>query len=137
MRRHRSTLLTFTAAALLGACAIGPATPVPVGAQRMEAKDIRALLGRPIRLDNGVRGGLTYRFAPDGTVEYGMRLLAMRRAGTWRADDKGLCVRLENDPWICGHFYRLGSGRFYFDVPQRGQDYNTLTIRDQVPARNA
>jgi hypothetical protein len=130
MRHLLKTILALTTAALLGACATEPATPVPVGALRMEAKDIRALLGRPIRLDNGVRGGLTYRFAPDGTVEYGMRLLAMRRAGTWRADDKGLCVRLENDPWICGHFYRLGSDRFYFDVPQYGRDYNTLTIRD-------
>ena len=62
--------------------------------------------------------------------EYGMRMFAVRKAGTWRTDDKGLCVRVENDPWICGRFYRLGSGRFYFDVPQHGQDYNTLTIRD-------
>ena len=90
MQLHPSTLVAFAAAVLLGACATGPATPVPVGALRMEARDILALLGRPIRLDNGVRGGLTYRFAPDGTVEYGMRLLAMRRAGTWRADDKVL-----------------------------------------------
>ncbi|MCZ8112149.1 MAG: hypothetical protein ACK5Y8_04150 [Betaproteobacteria bacterium] len=130
MRSLLSTTLALAAAALLGGCATEPATPVPVGALRMEAQDIRSLLGRPIRLDNGVRGGLTYRFAPDGTVEYGMRMFAVRKAGTWRTDDKGLCVRVENDPWICGRFYRLGSGRFYFDVPQHGQDYNTLTIRD-------
>lgn len=130
MRHHLRTLLALTTAALLGACATEPATPVPAGALRMEGKEIRALLAYPTRLDNGVRGGLTYRFAPDGTVEYGMRMFAMRKAGAWRADDDGLCVRVQSDPWICGAFYRLGSGRFYFDVPQYGQDYNTLTVRE-------
>ncbi len=130
MRHPLQTTLALTAAALLGACATNPAAPVPTGAQRMEGKEIRTLFARPTRLDNDVRGGLTYRFAPDGTVEYGMRMLPVRQTGTWRADNDGLCVRVENDPWICGPFYRLGSGRYYFDVPEYGQDYNTLTVRE-------
>ncbi|MCZ8339163.1 MAG: hypothetical protein O9345_13600 [Burkholderiaceae bacterium] len=130
MRRHLTPILALAAAALLPACATPPATPVPAGAQRMEAREIRALFAHPTRLDNGVRGGLTYRFAPDGTVEFGMRMFSARRTGTWRVDDDGLCVRVETDPWICGPLHRLGSGRFYFDVPQYDQDYNTLTVRE-------
>jgi len=71
MQRHLTPILALAAAALLPACATPPATPVPAGAQRMEAKEIRALFAYPTRLDNGVRGGLTYRFTPDGTVEFG------------------------------------------------------------------
>ena len=51
MRRHLTPILALAAAALLPACATPPATPVPAGAQRMEAKEIRTLFAYPTRLD--------------------------------------------------------------------------------------
>lgn len=123
------SLGALATAALLTACATSAPTPVPAGATRMSTPDIQALFAQPTQLDNEVRGGLTYRFAPNGGVEFGMRLFAARKSGQWRADDEGLCVRVESDPWICGPLYRLGANRYYFDVPQYGQDYNSLTVR--------
>ncbi|MCA3213653.1 MAG: hypothetical protein ING50_15945 [Burkholderiales bacterium] len=55
MRRHLTPILALAAAALLPACATPPATPVPAGAQRMEAKEIRTLFAYPTRLDAWLR----------------------------------------------------------------------------------
>ena len=80
-------------------------------------------------IDNDIKGGLTYTFAPDGSATFSMRSMPARRKGAWRAGDEGLCVRVDSDPWECGPLYRLGNDRFYHHQPAYGNDYNTLILR--------
>jgi len=129
--RNHSALAGALLACSLAACAtLDQPTVVPQGAERINASDIRALLAQPVVFDNDIKGGLTYAFAPDGSVTFSMRSMPGRRTGAWRAGEDGLCVRVvDSDPWECGPLYRLGNDRFYRYQPAYGNDYNTLILR--------
>ncbi len=129
MAQRLHGLVALASATLLMACVNPTSTPVPAGAHRMNASEIGALFKHPIQLDSAVHGGLTYRFTPGGDLAVQMRLLVLRWKGGWRVADDGLCLWLQGDRWSCGALYRLGGGRYYFDLPHQGQDYNTLTVR--------
>ncbi|MEY3273091.1 MAG: hypothetical protein RLZZ341_1992 [Pseudomonadota bacterium] len=129
MAQRLHGLVALASATLLMACVNPTSTPVPAGAQRMNASEIGALFEHPIQLDSAVHGGLTYRFTPGGELAVQMRLLVLRWKGGWRVANDGLCLWLQGDRWSCGALYRLGGGRYYFDLPHQGQDYNTLTVR--------
>jgi hypothetical protein len=116
-------------AALLAGCASAPPATVPAGAQPLSAPEIGAVLARPARFDNGIVGGLTYAFAPDGTVVYSMRALPVRKAGAWKLDGDRLCINVERDPWECGALYRLGPSLYYYALPEYDSRYNTLSLR--------
>lgn len=129
MAQHLPRIVALTSAALLTACVTPTTTPVPAGAQRLTANEIHALLGHPVQLDSAVHGGLTYRFTPGGELAVQLRLLVLRWKGGWRVADDGLCLWLQGDRWRCGAMYRLGGGRYYFDLPHQGLESNTLTVR--------
>ena len=123
-------LAGFAAVSLLAACSTGLGDAhVPANAKAMSQTEIQALLSRPVRFDNDVTGGMSYNFNPDGHVGYSMRMLPAQRTGTWRVEGSLLCIRVDTDPWDCGGLYQLSAKRYYFFLPQYGQDYNTLNLK--------
>ena len=129
MRKIVSLALATAVCGALAACASAPPAAVPAGAERLPASEIHALLALPVRFDNDIVGGLTYAFAPDGTVVFSMRMLPARKAGRWQVDGDQLCIAVDGGRWECGPLYRIGTTRFYFDLPGYDGAYNTLIRR--------
>ncbi len=102
---------------------------IPTGARSMSYSEIQGLLSRPVRFDNDITGGMSYNFNPNGQVGYFMRMLPVEKTGAWRVEGNQLCIRVDEDPWECGDFYQLSASRYYFFLPEYGQDYNTLNLR--------
>ncbi|MCA3323433.1 MAG: hypothetical protein INF75_00545 [Roseomonas sp.] len=113
----------------LAACASNPAAAPPTGAKRLQVTEIRTLLAQPVRFDNSITGGLSYSFAPDGTVGFSMRMLPAVRTGAWKIDGEQLCITVDSGSWECGALYRLGPAQYYFDLPGYDAAYNTLNCR--------
>lgn len=131
MKIDRALRITLLSSALaLSACATkDTVTPVPSGASLMNAREVTALLSRPVVFDNAVRGGLRYEFKPDGEAKYSMRMLPVKKPGRWKLDGDRLCIKVEGDPWDCGDFYQISATRYYFNLRGYDSDYNTLELK--------
>jgi hypothetical protein len=134
----RSVFVLAIALGAACACAGEPPGIPPAGVAPLRADDLRRLTGRAVAegrvFDDANDGGLTFALRSGGQMSVTSRFFATRPIqGGWRVDAAAslLCTRIESDPEVCAHVYRL-PGRadaYYFDADGGSQLANTFQMR--------